>query len=95
MIEKIQLLSRTSSSVKSRSCRTSGGMWVNTSELARKDNNEIVFCRHYLVTFLYSFQYALVFLHFLGYFLTLRMETGHYTATIVYRLNFLGKPHSY
>ena len=35
---------------KITSCRTSRGMWVNTSEFAGKDNNETVSCRYYFLT---------------------------------------------
>ena len=75
-------------SARITSCCTSRGMWVNRSEFAGKDNNEIVSCR-YSFTFLYL-NFYMVFCIFLGRFLTLCMKT-YYTAIIVYHLNFLGK----
>ena len=40
------------------------GMWVNTSEFAGKDNDEIVSCRYSFLTFLCNFEFLLGLLYF-------------------------------
>ena len=62
------------------SCRTSRDMWVNTSEVSGKDNNEFVSCRYSFLSFFYrTLNFYLVFCIFLGKFLTFCMKT-YYTA---------------
>ena len=39
-------------------------MWVNNSEFVGEDNNEIDSCRYSFVTFLYNFEFVLVYLYF-------------------------------